>query len=364
MCIFAPEFSIIAMNAQLLLRVFFSFLPFLMCLFWLIIFMTHYRKFDEAKQQLTFYIGTCTLLYFCHALFFTVGLPYEMECVWTLCSLSVYPLFFGYLCRLTSTDFSPRQLWLWLAPGAVVALAKYLFPNAGFDVVRLLLFAIQIVCVCYFGLRKLRAFDQQIKAVYADTEGRDTSAVYHLLIAIICVSILSGVANTVGRKFFGESLYLLIPISLAFTIILFALNHICFIRDFTIEQLLRETTENELANEPATIEDSEFIGKKIETLMKEKQFYLNKNLKINDVVKEIGSNRTYVSNYINTTYHCSFSDYINSLRIEHAKTLLLSSDSDIKMSSIAEASGYSSESSFYRNFQKIAGITPTEFKKL
>lgn len=350
------------MDSQLLLRAFFSFLPFLMCLFWLITFVVQYRKLDEAKRILVGYIATCVVLYFCHALFFTVGLSYVMECIWTLCSLSVYPLFFGYLRRLTSCEYSMRQLLPLLLPGAVVALAKYIFPNAGMDVVRLLLFAIQIVCVCYFGLRKLRKFDQRLQSVYADTEGRDTTAVYHLLIAIVCVSILSGVANSLGKAFFGESLYLLIPISLAFTAILYALNYICYHRKFTIDDLVKESIEDEVTNEPASAEDNELIGRKIEVLMKEQQIFLTKNLKITDVVKAIGSNRTYVSNYINTTYHCSFSDYINQLRIEHAKTLLLSADADTKMASVAEASGYSSESAFYRNFQKVTGMTPSEFK--
>lgn len=350
------------MNSQLLLRVFFSFLPFLMCLFWLIIFIVQYRKLDEAKRMLTGYIATCVVLYFCHALFFTVGLSYEMECVWTLCSLSVYPLFYGYLCRLTSSEYTLRQLLPLLLPGAVVALAKYIFPNAGMDLVRLPLFAIQAVCVCYLGLRRLKKFDHRLQAVYADTEGRDTKAVYHLLIAIICVSILSGVANSLGKAFFGESLYLLIPISLAFTVILYALNYICYHRKFTIEELVKESIESETTNAPADLEDSELIGHKIETLMKEEQIFLTKNLKITDVVKAIGSNRTYVSNYINTTYHCSFSDYVNQLRIEHAKSLLLSSNADTKLATIAETSGYSSESAFYRNFQKVTGMTPSEFR--
>lgn len=350
------------MDSQILLRVFFSFLPFLMCLFWLIIFAVQYRELDEAKRILVVYIATCVVLYFCHAMFFTVGLSYGMECVWTLCSLSVYPLFFGYLCRLTSSEYTMRRLLPLLLPGAVVALAKYFFPNAGMDVVRLLLFAIQIVYVCYFGLRKLRKFDQRLQAVYADTEGRDTTAVYHLLIAIICVSILSGVVNSLGKAFFGESLYLLIPISLAFTVILYSLNYICYHRKFTIDELVKESIEDEVANEPASAEDSELIGRKIEVLMKEQQIFLTKNLKITDVVKAIGSNRTYVSNYINATYHCSFSDYVNQLRIEHAKSLLRSVDTDTKLATIAETSGYSSESAFYRNFQKVTGMTPNEFR--
>lgn len=351
------------MDSQILLRVFFSFLPFLMSLFWFIIFIVQYHRIDKAKQMLTGYIGACVLLYFCHALFFTVGLSYEMECFWTLCSLSVYPLFYGYLCGLTSSEYTMRQLLPHLLPGALVALAKYIFPNAGMDVVRLLLFASQIVCVCYFGLRKLRAFDHRLQSIYADMEGRDTTAVYHLLIAIICVSVLSGVANSLGKAFFGESLYLLIPISLAFTVILYALNFICYHRRFTIDELVKESIEGETANEPVAPEDSELIGRKIEALMMEQRIFLTKNLKITDVVKAIGSNRTYVSNYINTTYQCSFSDYVNQLRIEHAKTLLQSSEPDTKLATIAEASGYSSESAFYRNFQKVTGMTPTEFKK-
>lgn len=349
------------MNSLLLLRAFISFLPFFSTLFWLIIFMVQYRKLDAAKQMLTVYIGTCVVLYFCHALFFTIGLPYEMECVWTLCSLSVYPLFSGYLCRLTSSDFTFRQVMPWLCPGAAVALAKYLFPDSGIDVVRTLLFAIQVICVCYFGIRRLKAFDLRLQSVYADLEGRDTTAVFHLLIAIVGVSFLSGIANTLGRKFFGESLYLLGPISLAFSVMLFTLNYICFNRNFTIEELENESLD-EMDNLMVTPEDDELIGKMIETLMTNQKVFLLKNLKINDVVRKIGSNRTYVSNYINTTYHCSFSDYINQLRIEHAKELLLSSDADTKLSIIADASGYSSESSFYRNFQKIAGMTPNEYR--
>ncbi len=249
----------------------------------------------------------------------------------------------------------------YLFPGIAIALAKYLFPNAGIDAARLLLFAVQVVFVCYFGIRKLRAFDRQLQSFYADTEGRGTSTVYHLLIAVIWVSVIAAVANSLGRQFFGESLYLLVPISLAFSVTLFALNYICFSRTFTVEELEKESVEGE-QDESISVEDDATIGRKLETLMSDRQYYLTKNLKISDVVKQIGSNRTYVSNYINTNYNCSFSDYINRKRIDFAKTILLSSTEDVKLSTIADSSGFSSESSFYRNFQKIVGMTPNEFK--
>ena len=73
--------------------------------------------------------------------------------------------------------------------------------------------------------------------------------------------------------------------------------------------------------------------------------------------------RTYVSNYINQTKGMSFSDYINSLRIDHAKMLLTSNTENVKISAIAAQSGVSSEQSFYRNFHKFTGMKTFEWMK-
>lgn len=352
------------MTNQDILHVAFSFLPFQTCLFWLVCFAVHYSKNDGPKRHFIAYIFTCTVLYLCHGFFFTCGLPYEAECLWTLCSLSVYPLFYGYLCRLTSEDYRTGQLLPWLVPGVVVAVAKFLLPDAGIDRLRLLLFACQIVLVCYLGIRKLNAFDQKLQAVYADTEARDTTAVHHLLVAIIIVSLLAGAANSIGKQFFGESLWLLIPVSLAFTTMQFALSYICYNRDFTIDQLRIDGQDDELADGETIIQDeAETIGRKIEELLVEQCYFKRKDLKIGDLAKEIGSNRTYVSNYINRRYNCSFSDYTNRKRIEHAKQLLADPSVGRKLSLIAEESGFASEQSFYRNFKKFVGMTPTEWQK-
>ena len=64
-----------------MLRTLFSFTPFYVCLFWLITFIIHYRKCDTAKRILTWFLCTCVVLYFCHALYFTIGLPHPMECL-------------------------------------------------------------------------------------------------------------------------------------------------------------------------------------------------------------------------------------------------------------------------------------------
>ena len=52
--------------------------------------------------------------------------------------------------------------------------------------------------------------------------------------------------------------------------------------------------------------------------------------------------------------------YCGRLRIEHAKTLLRTTD--WKIQSIAKECGYSSESSFIRAFRQALGITPNQFR--
>ena len=345
-----------------MLRILFSFIPFYVCLFWFITFITHYRKSDTAKRILTWFLFTCVVLYFCHALFFTVGLSHPMECLWTLCSLSVYPLYYAYICNLVSRPNAPFRLFLILLPGIIVAAAKFFLPLDEVDDARQMLCAIQIFGVIYFGYRKLRAFDREIANVYADTEGRDTTAVKHLLIAFVITSLCSTVANALGRHYFAQSDWMLFAVLTPFAVMLFALSYIGFTRDFSFEQFMedsQEYIEQPTENTPAIEEDK--IGKSIDQLLITQQLYLTPNFKIGDVAKASGICRTYISNYINQTKGMSFSDYINSLRVEHAKTLLSQNTENTKIVTIASRSGFSSEQSFYRNFHKFTGMKPLEW---
>ena len=347
-----------------MLRSLFCFIPFFVCLFWFITFITHYRKCDTAKKVLTWFLCICVVLYFCHALFFTVGLSHPMECLWTLCSLSVYPLYYAYICNLVSRPNTPHKLFLILLPGIIVAVAKYFYPGDTVDNARKILFAIQVFIVIYFGYRKLHTFDRDIANVYADTEGRDTTAVKHLLIAFVITSLCSAIANALGRQYFAQSDWMVFAVLTPFSVMLFALSYIGFIRDFSFEQFAEDSKEysEQPTGNTSAIEERE-VGNSIEKFFITKQLYLTPNLKIGDVAKSTGICRTYISNYINQTKGMSFSDYINSLRVEHAKNLLSSNVENTKIATIATRSGFSSEQSFYRNFHKFTGMKPLEWVK-
>ncbi len=91
------------------------------------------------------------------------------------------------------------------------------------------------------------------------------------------------------------------------------------------------------------------------------KIYLNPNLKLSDIAKATGTNRTYVSTFFNKEAGCTFYDYVNRLRIGAACDLLVNSKENL--SQIAEKSGFNSAHSFIRVFSKIKGVSPTEYRR-
>ena len=82
-------------------------------------------------------------------------------------------------------------------------------------------------------------------------------------------------------------------------------------------------------------------------------------ISLGDMAKELGYSYNYLSNFINKSFGCSFSDIVNDSRINRAIIALLNTDSSI--AGISEACGFGTIRSFNRSFKKSLGLTPKEF---
>jgi AraC-like DNA-binding protein len=107
------------------------------------------------------------------------------------------------------------------------------------------------------------------------------------------------------------------------------------------------------------------INKTIETNLniwiKDKQF-LQPSITIQEVARQLGTNRTYLSEYINSVKKISFRQYINELRIEDSKSMMLQNPK-MPLSEIALQVGYTDKSHFIRLFSKITGGLPKEWRE-
>ena len=99
---------------------------------------------------------------------------------------------------------------------------------------------------------------------------------------------------------------------------------------------------------------------RLRQLMEEEQLFLNSELRLQDVAVKLGINSRYVSDCIKSESNCTFSQFVNMYRVEHAKQLLREQP-DMKLSVVCTSSGFSGESSFFRTFRSIVGMTPREW---
>ena len=104
------------------------------------------------------------------------------------------------------------------------------------------------------------------------------------------------------------------------------------------------------------------LMQQIRTLFAEQRPYLNSELKLQDVAASLGTNSRYISACINQCEGCSFTQYVNSFRVDYAKQLLREQP-DMKIATLSTLSGFSGESSFFRIFKAATGTTPREWKE-
>ena len=82
---------------------------------------------------------------------------------------------------------------------------------------------------------------------------------------------------------------------------------------------------------------------------------------LEDVARDLGYSKYYISHVITSEFQCNFRNLINSYRVSMAQSLLLAGAKSI--SEIAYECGFKNQSSFNRIFLKQCGITPSQFRR-
>ena len=99
---------------------------------------------------------------------------------------------------------------------------------------------------------------------------------------------------------------------------------------------------------------------RINQAMKSQKLYQNSDLKVTDLAAALGTNRRTVSDCINSQKGCTFTQFVNIYRVDHAKRVLRQNP-DKKIADIYLESGFANEGSFFRTFKAVTGMTPKEW---
>lgn len=130
--------------------------------------------------------------------------------------------------------------------------------------------------------------------------------------------------------------------------------------EHTAEELSLLVKNRERAVDQKLPAADEIISSRLGKMIEDK-FYINPDVTLMDVSAEIQVNTKYISEYLKYHYNETFLLFVNRLRVEASKALL--SEGRMSVEDIAEQCGYTSISTYYRNFTKICGINPSEFRE-
>jgi len=103
---------------------------------------------------------------------------------------------------------------------------------------------------------------------------------------------------------------------------------------------------------------------KLNNYMATEKPYLNPDLNLPQLAKEVNIPSYYLSQIINENMGRNFFDFINRQRIVDVKSKITNPQYDnFSILGIAFESGFNSKSAFNRVFKNITGLTPSEYKK-
>lgn len=353
-------------------KIIFGTLPAWVCLAWAITHVPRYSAADLARKKLTWFLGAATLLYFSHAYYFNLGSNRWVEGVWLFASLASYPLYYLYIRQLTTETAISRRWLMVLLPGVAVALLAWSEFIAEAQACHKICFGLSVLLVVVFGYLRLHAYDQRLAQAFANTDTYSMQRIRVILICFVAASICSSVINVIGKQYFYDSEWLLAIPSVIFAVLLHVLfrtgYRLPYVAVMLSEQLANDapkasTTDTEAQNESLSPAMAEKIGTQLHVLMTQRQLYLQPNVKLSDLAREIGTCRTYLSTYLNQTLGTDFSTYINQQRIEHAKQQLPLLATSQSIDSFYREFGFASPRAFFRNFKQYTGMTPDEWIK-
>jgi AraC-like DNA-binding protein len=361
-------------------------------LFWAVVLNSVKPQGNEPKTFLGKFFVVAFLTFIAHLLYF-IPLPeiyVYADSIYYLTHLLVFPLYYIYV-RLLSIDhnfslkkhckylLAPFVLFVLYAAG-VFFMTKteyinfiyntliegenvtgvFLYQKIVYFVIRIA-FIIQGVVYMTLSVLAVKRNQKNVDHFYSNTEDDSLRKVQWLNATVSVTMTTCVIMEILGKeKFTGHDFFLLAPADIL-TITLFCIGWLGNRQRAVLLTDMEEKNKNEAADEytdkgrrtglplykKSTKSRNIYIKKRMEKLFNEKHIYLNKDLTIWELAKQLNTNRSYLSQMINTDYGQNFSTFVNSYRARHAENLQ-QSHPELSQADIAGMSGFGSVKSWKR----------------
>ena len=291
----------------------------------------------------------------------------------TLLLLYDYVIVGGYMMFAVALVFPNRfKLWklAWIEVPFVVAMALFAVTQspAVYPAVQLFTPVASLALLIWLE-HSIRRHTRMLKDNVGNLEDYDlrwSSVFLAVLFVVQCVWTFESMSQKTwyeGSDVRGNLLFDALWCVVCMVLVLLAMRRIVRQEVFTLPPDADEHPQPVESSE-ATITPpyhKSLINSDIETRIWEQCLYADKTLTLQKLSSLLGTNRQYLSNYINQEQHVTFYEYINDFRLRAAKELLDTRQASIE--EVADQAGFNSYATFLRSFRKWYGQTPSDYLK-
>jgi AraC-like DNA-binding protein len=206
----------------------------------------------------------------------------------------------------------------------------------------------QLICYTRLFFSEEKKYRAGVNNYFSDTFSIRLMWVRYAYIAALVIGILSLLSNFFPYRDFDTIL------TIIFTLFYFAFS-IAYIRYTNIFTIIEPAIEPQLI----VIQQSNGLAKwhELKNVVITNKMYLTEGITIEQMARELKIGRTTLSGYINNEEKMNFNAWVNVLRINDSKKLLLQTP-QLSIQTIARKTGFSEHANFSRQFKIVTGKSP------
>lgn len=222
---------------------------------------------------------------------------------------------------------------------------------------------VQFSCYLFFIHKRWTKYQSVIQQEVSNTENVSISWVrffmgVFLLVNLFFLFSLFAVIHLESKAWLFKSA------GVIFSLSIFALGY-----KGILQRELQTSAREESLNSPPIApkenkpQDQQLIDKVV-AYINDKKPYLDPELTLSALARELSLNRSQLSQLINEGMGDNFYNFVNRFRVEEVKKLMVDPKyHNLNMLGLALEAGFKSKSTFNLIFKRFTGLTPSEYKK-
>lgn len=355
----------------------------------------HRWKSRSASQRSFFWTLFCLAV--SSTYFFAFQIPgfqrfHRLDWVLTTVGSMVPALYFIYICRLSGDEPKRKKMGGFLMPGVVAFInlvlymlmgdsqsgdyLNYVIINSHLDftnypvlwivkrfaasyLYRYVLLA-QGFYILIISIKKIHNFHKKLGEFYSITGTNDFIGIKVIRFSAMFLFVALGLLSSLPYSVYSDNTKFMLIIGLLMSAGGILMTYYVIKQKLTIEEI--SLLEEDTGNLSIGLQTRDSLKDRLEHVIAS-GFYTDPDVTIMSLAEQLKTNRTYLSEVIHSNYGMSFSNFVNDLRIKKAVNEMRVIPLNSPLTRVAIKCGYSSYTSFARNFEIFAHCTPSEWMK-